>query len=447
MAEQHLAEVLNKVTAPKEIKNLVRSLFNKLQEKTLSQVRQKYIDLALNKNQKVKAKKQELNKSPSSRQVQNLQKEENLAELRQREEESRDFIKKMKKDQKERERRQKEREEEERYKQLEEDKIIERRKQEESLRAEEEKIRRLKELKEKSSKRKKEIKNLIELGNQEYKKVISAKPLHEKIEEKYFSKVLMPELERHKLELAKKREMLQPINRSAILEHAKKHDQVIEEHEMQKRNQSQENNYDVGKLRSKFTLAYIEDQKRRRQEQDKEQMEKKSLVEKKKQYAELVLEMYQPTIDPAKQLELKLIKERLKEGGFMKKKRSARSLSAKDESDSEKPLVPKKKWKKNPMIPQPPQKKEPVVIDWLMNQRKQRENQRSQERLPDGSWEEGLSKEEMKKKLENIEKEMRKKEMKLQIANSSNLKGIETTGDISDMLINSIKGKLAILES
>jgi hypothetical protein len=176
-------------------------------------------------------------------------------------------------------------------------------------------------------------------------------------------------------------------------------------------------------------------------------MEKKSLVEKKKQYAELVLEMYQPTIDPAKQLELKLIKERLKEGGFMKKKRSARSLSAKDESDSEKPLVQKKKWKKNPMIPQPPQKKEPVVIDWLMNQRKQRENQRSQERLPDGSWEEGLSKEEMKKKLENIEKEMRKKEMKLQIANSSNLKGIETTGDISDMLINSIKGKLAILES
>ena len=447
MAEQHLQEVLNKVTAPKEIKSMMRHLFNKLQENTLNQVRQKYIDQALKKPKKKPAKKEDLSKSTSSHGLNQQSREENLQDLRQKEEETREFIKKMKKDQKERERRLKEREDEEKARLEQEEELVERRKQEELLKAEEDKIRRLRDLKAKSSKRKQEVQNLIEIGNQEYKKVVSSKPLHEKIEEKYFSKVLMPELERHKLELAKKREMLQPIIRSAILEHAKKHDQIMEEHEIQKRNQSQENNYDAGKLRSKFTLAYIEDQKNKRKELEKEQIEKKNLIEKKKQYAELVLEMYQPTIDPAKQLELKLIKERLKEGGYIKKKRSAKSLSAKEGSDSEKPTVVKKKWKKNPMIPPPATKKEPVVVDWLMEQRKQRGNEKSTGRLVDNSWDEGLSKEGMKKKLENIEKEMRRKEMKLQIANPSNLKGIEETADIGDMLINSIKGKLAILES
>lgn len=448
MAESHLQEVFNKLTATKEIKSLVKGVFTKLQEKTIANVRKKYIDQALKKPKKKALKKDGLQKSPSAKLPESRIREENMADLRQKEEETRYFIKKMKQDQKERERRQREREEEERFRQMEEDKILDRRRQEELLRAEEDKIKRVKDLKEKSSKRKKEIKGLIELGNQEYKKVVNTKPLHEKIEEKYFSKVLMPELERHKMELAKKREMLQPINRSAILEHAKRHDQIMEEHDYQKRNQSQENGYDATKLRSKFTMAYIEDQKKKKQEVDKEQMEKRNLMEKKKQYAELVLEMYQPTIDPAKQLELKLIKERLKEGGYIKKKRSAKSLSAKEgNSDSEKPVLAKKKWKKNPMVPQPPSKKEPVIVDYLQQKRQLRETHESTGKLMEKSWDEGMSKDNIKKKLQNIEKEVRRKEMKLQVAGSSNLKGIEETGDISDMLITSIKGKLAILES
>ena len=446
MAEKHLQEVLNKAAAAKDIKSMVKHLFNKLQEKTLSQVRQKLIDQASNKSKTKPAPKHSQDKSPRSRQHSLQSKEENLQDLHLKEKETRDFIKKMKRDQKERERRQRERDEEERARVQQEDQVLERRKQEEMAQAEEEKLQRLRELKEKSSKRKQEVQNLIEIGKQEYKKVLSCKPLHEIIEEKYFSKVLMPELERHKFELAKKREMLQPINRSAILEHAKKHDQIIEEHELHKRNQSQENTYDAGKLRSKFTLAYIEGQRRRRQELEKGNMERKNLAEKKKQYAELVLEMYQPTVDPAKQLELKLIKERMKEGGIIKKKRSAKSLSAKEGSDSEKQNFVTKKWKKNPLVPQLVAKKDPLVVDWLVEQRKQRENQKSSGKIVEYDWDEGLSKEGMRKQLENIEKQMRKKEMRLLVAKTSNLEGIEESADIGNMLINSIKGKLAILE-
>ena len=289
---------------------------------------------------------------------------------------------------------------------------------------------------------------MIELGNQEYKKVLSSKPLHEKIEEKYFSKVLMPELERHKLELAKKREMLQPINRSEILEHARKHDQLMEEHDMQKRNVSQESNYDPSKLRSKFTLAYLEDQRKRKQQQEKESLGKKNLIEKQKQYAELILEMYQPTIDPAKQLELQLIKEKLRNTSVkIIKKRSAKSLSAKEgQSDGENPLPRKKKWKKNLMIPEAPKKRESKKVDWLQEQRKHREVQHSAENLETVKWDESLTEEKMKLKVKLLEKEVRKQEIKLEVSNPTNIKGIEATEHVGNMLINTIKGKLAILE-
>ena len=346
MAEHYLQEVFNKVPAPKEVKALVKGVFDKLVAKTLEYVKEKYIDQAHNRKKGIKKLDKKLNEVNSSRYVPISQvREDNFNEFRQKEEETKGFVKKLRKEQKEREMRLREREEEERLKMIDEAKELEKQRKEAILRQEEEKLKRVKELKVKSKKRKEESKELIELGNQEYKKVISSKPFHEIMEEKYYTKVLMPELERHKQELAKKRELLQPINRSAILEHAKRHDQLIEEHDLQKRNISQENGYDAAKLRSKYTLAYIEEKRKKKHEIENEALEKKSLVEKKKQYAELVLEMYQPTVDPAKQLELKLIKEKLQNlSAKIVKKHSVRSLSEKEgQSDGE--VLPLKKKK------------------------------------------------------------------------------------------------------
>ncbi|OMJ84473.1 hypothetical protein SteCoe_14428 [Stentor coeruleus] len=458
MAESHLKDILTKLTAPKEIKTLISGIFNKLLHKTLSVVKERYLDQARLKKIQTKKKKAALDNSPSSKAMPISQyREEAYQEFKQREEETKEFVKKLKKDQKEREYRQREREEEDKRKLREEARENERAQQEAQMRIEEEKVRRLKQLKEKSSKRKQEIQGLIELGNQEYRKVISSKPLHEKIEEKYFSSVLMPELERHKMELAKKREMFQPINRSAILEHARRHDQIIEEHDVQKRNISQENNYDASKLRSKFTQAYLEEEKKRKHEFERETLEKKSLLEKKKQYAELVLEMYQPTIDPAKQLELKLMNEKMKvSSAKIKRKRSAKSLSAKDIiSDNENPsaayqnnptAVKKRKWKKNPLVPEPPKKKEPIKVDWLAEKREEKKNQASEGHLNDIEWNDEMHSNKMKNKIKQLEKEVRKQEIKLEVANPSNIQGIKATENVSNMLINSIKGKLAILE-
>ena len=448
MAEQYLKEVLLKTNATKEVKGTVKGIFDKLLQKTLSYVKSKYIDQAHNRKSNNKPKNKNLESSPSATVVRVSQiREENVNEFKQKEEETKGFVKKLKKEQKMREMRLKEREEEERMKLEEELRGRERERQELLLRQEEEKIHRVKELKEKSKKRKEETRDLIELGNQEYKKVISSKPFHEKIEEKYIAKVVMPELERHKLELAKKREMLQPINRSAILEHARRHDQIMEEHDLQKRNVSQEPSYDASKLRTKYTIAYIEDEKKRKHEMGHEALEKKSLVEKKKQYAELVLEMYQPTVDPAKQLELKLIKEKLENSSVqIMKKRSAKSLSAKEGLSDGETNIMKKKWKKNKMVPEPPKKREPVKIDWLADKRKDRETHPLDEVPEQTVWESSMDEALIKSKVKKLENEVRKQEIKLEVANPTNIKGIETTEHVNNMLINSIKGKLAILE-
>ena len=446
MAEQYLKEVFNKTAAPKEVKALVHDIFNKLVHKTLEYVKDKYMNQAQNRKKHKKIQEKDDNEAQINKFVPiSHAREENANEFKQKEEETKEFVKKLRREQKERERRLKAREEEEKQKLLQETKEQDIQRKEEISRQEEEKLRRVKDLKNKSKKRKEEIKELIELGNQEYKKVISSKPLHEIIEEKYYSNVLMPELERHKIELAKKRELLQPINRSAILEHAKRHDQLIEEHDLQKRNISQDSTYDASKLRSKYALAYIEEQRKKKHDLENDILEKKNLLEKKKQYAELVLEMYQPTVDPAKQLELKLIKEKLQvSSSNITKKRSAKSLSAKEgQSEGE---IKKRKWNKNSMIPEPPKKREPVKIDWLADQRKNRENLSDDNELAKVDWTNELSQGKIKSKVKKLEDQVRKQEMRLEVVNPSNMKGIDTTAHVSDMLISSIKGKLAILE-
>lgn len=438
MAEQHLQVVFSKVPAAKEIKSMVKFLINNLQEKTLTQLRLNLLNQGTNPKPKFNTTAKANSTRLSNLRHQSLQ---SKTESLQTAENTKDFISKLKKDQKARSKRQHQREAEEKARAQVEDHLLQAQHAEAAAKAEEAKAQRLQVLQQKSSKRKQEVQNLIEIGKQEYKKVLNSKPLHQLIQENYLSKVLMPELERHKLELARKRENFQPISRSVILEHAKKHDQIIQEHEIQKRNQSQENHYDAGKLRSKFTLAYIEEQKKRRLGIEKERLEKKNLAEKKKNYAELVLEMYQPTVDPAKRLELRLIREKVEAVGVARKKRTARSLDDGDCGD----LV-KKKWKKKPLVEKIVEKKQKVVVDWLGQQRKKRDNRVGTERVEDWDWDDTIGKEEMRRKLEIMEKEMRKKEMKLVRAKVSDLEGIEEIGDVGNMLIRSIKGKLAILE-
>lgn len=426
----------------RENKEIVRRIFERVEGYTLKELRKKYVDKGMGKDLQAKKLKKisHKNQEDNRKQLASL----DPAEVSRREEEARAFLQKILSDKKQREKRQKEREEREKMKLMYEEREVYSKRQQEIQLAEEEKYKKLSEMRSKSLQRKREIKYLIDIGNYEYKKIASSKPLFEKIEEQYYSKVIMPELNRKKIELAKKRELFQPISRSSILKHAKKHDMLMEEHEIQKLSISHDSSYDPTRLRTKFTQAYIEEQKQKKLDQAKTFLSKKFLSDKKKHYANLVLQMYTPDIDRAKQLELKMMIERL-EGKDLATKKSAKSLSAKEaSSDYEKPK--KRKWKKNNMIQPPQAKKEPVRVDWLAEQRKLRYDKGDTEKVARYEWNEEESSEKISKQIREMEEQVRKRELKIQIVNPGNLKGVKETGEISDLLINSIKGKLKILD-
>ena len=111
MAEHYLQEVFNKVPAPKEVKALVKGVFDKLVAKTLEYVKEKYIDQAHNRKKGIKKLDKKLNEVNSSRYVPISQvREDNFNEFIQKEEETKGFVKKLRKEQKEREMRLRERE-------------------------------------------------------------------------------------------------------------------------------------------------------------------------------------------------------------------------------------------------------------------------------------------------------------------------------------------------
>ena len=171
---------------------------------------------------------------------------------------------------------------------------------------------------------------------------------------------------------------------------------------------------------------------------------KKAKADKKKQYSKLVLEMFQPVVDPSKQMELQVIKEKLKGTvNEIARKRSAKSLEIRNSSVSEKPK--KKKWKKNIMVPDKPVKKDPVIVDWLGEKRKIRKEldedkgysiTELDQSIDDDAW----------TKVKKIERKLKKGEIELAVSKQTNLKGVEKSEYVNSMLIDSIKGKLAILE-
>lgn len=443
MVEKYLEDYFNKIVANKNVQSLVSAVIEKLYRKTVHSIREKFIELGIQReNRKRNVKKGK--KLDEVKEKKNRTKSVEPSISQKNNEEVQFFLKKMKIDKELREKRQRDREIKEQDKKMIEETMRAQLKVEEQLRTEEQKNRKLLEIHEKSLKRKAEVQELIELGRYQYKKVSGSKPLYEKIEEDYYRNVKLPELERHKLELARKRELFQPIDRSSILHHARKHDLLISEHEIQKLSISHNHSYKPSKFHSKFTLAYIQSERNKILNRDESFLVKKRLASKKKHYANFVLQMYAPTVDPAKQLELIQIKERLEQQNMLKKW-SAKSLSS-NELSREPEKLKKRKWKPNKMIPESPARKEQIVVDWLAQQRSKKEFFKPIEKIK-LDLNKSCSQDSIKKHLNFIEHEVRKKELKMEIVNRNNLKGIHEVTELGDLLIDSIKAKIALLES
>ncbi|OMJ81990.1 hypothetical protein SteCoe_17422 [Stentor coeruleus] len=324
----------------------------------------------------------------------------------------------------------------------------------------EEKQLKLIELSQKIELKKEKLKNITDQKILEQKK-----PLYIQMEENYKQNILIPELEQKKAQIAKKKLLYQPLDHEELLEHMKKYKEIakIEEFrrkkEMQKKEIEAELNMASPIYFSKFMLAVEQQEKKDRTDYENAKNAAKFNTNKRKQYSKIVKEVFPPIIDIKKQLYFS--------EGFMKNqpkklfttKQSLESLPIKNEifetevkSLSEAVFKPHK-WKKNSMIPEEKPKKVFVKIDYLTEKRKERE----EKGLPidqDVDWvkEVGQGKldynkiEKIKAKAARIEQKALRQERLMNVVRNTSSKGLAAARQVNDMIISSIKAKLAILE-
>jgi hypothetical protein len=304
----------------------------------------------------------------------------------------------------------------------------------------------LRKIQEKSLKRKME---LSEVSNREQQltEVKKEKPLYQKMEEKYMQDLEYRELEKRKAEIAKKRQYLSPVTKQNILDHIKKHDSIIKckEKPIIPLNINETSNY-----QTKYQLDIIKQQKQKQIEEENLRKEKYKRVENRMNYAEVVREMYTPTIDKFKQVELALRLEKLKNPVIKKSFDIEINLSSQSENETKRKKIKKK------IINEINKKADNKTIDYLYEMRELRKNKKKEYEEDDLSSVEldqevpdHLSETEkvkiLQEKAEILEKKARKGEKSLSSFTLNQLKLINNSEKINSMLISSIKAKLEIL--
>ena len=179
------------------------------------------------------------------------------------------------------------------------------------------------------------------------------------------------------------------------------------------------------------------------------------MIEKKTRYAVLVKEMFLPTIDRLKKQELLSLQseKQLRKISPKSPKLDENRLIGSD-SEGKKKVYKKKKFKENPLVPKPPVKKDPKVVDFLGERRRIRDEVGENNQDVDFDWKKELDKDlpehqiakNLKKKAKILEKEARKQELLMGTPGSINAKSLKQSENVNDLLLNSIKAKLAVLD-
>ena len=417
------------------------------------------------KRQKFVVKPQPKEESPMPKpKADKKTREEYFKKHHQQTEESKEFTKKLVEERLERQKRIQEREREFRIKTLQEIEEQHKRQEEIEKKMEEDKQKKLQEAMQKTEIRKKQLEGLKEEVN---KKVPNSKPLYKQMEDAYKQKVLMPKLEQHKAELAKKRILYQPLNGEELKEHYKKHEELMREQEYRRKKELQQKaleeqvNIVSSNLQSKFTQAILEQEKKSKEEVEKAKEEKLHYINKRLQYSKLVKEMFPPIIEESKKFDADYGKASRKVIQTSKSRDSSSHTSLPkrkkiqpSDYKSDIGAIPKRKWEKNSMMPEPAEKKLPVKVDYLAERRVQRGNGNNEIQpihidLEKEIYEDDFDSkkaEKIRAKAEKIDKQAMQRERMIGNMGNDSMKGIEVGDQVNDMIISSIRAKLALLD-
>mmetsp|Transcript_33989 Transcript_33989/g.59231 ORF Transcript_33989/g.59231 Transcript_33989/m.59231 type:complete len:511 (+) Transcript_33989:41-1573(+) len=346
---------------------------------------------------------------------------------------------------------------------LSEDVDLQRMKEQRQAEIEEKKQEKIRTMQQKLAQRRAEREKLMQVGVEEFQKVKAAKPLYVQIEEKYKQEILMPELEKHKAELAKKRIHFNSVSRQELTEHAKRYEEMKRENMERRSLQANESTLDhmanlASKNSSKFTYAVIEEERQKREEKTRIAEERRRMMEKQKQYASLIKEIYVPVVDPNKKAEIDGRREKHSTAPVKNRAESEKAPRSAEENMSNSASWRPRKFKPNSLAPPPPpEKKDPVKVDYLGDRRRERETSEvrvsrslknfdldSELQSSNLSDKEGAAR--LIEKAQKMERAARRQELSL----SQNLKTeahVDALGSVNDALVNSVKAKLALLDS
>jgi len=414
-------------------------------------------------------------------------------ELHKKQHEAFEFVKNLKQDEKERLKRQKERfkkEQEKLKKEQEEKEKTEKEKiNKERLERKENALKYIEELKQRREEEDKKRKEL-----EEKPKPSSASYLYRKFEENYKNSILLPLLEDKKQKLAEKRNLLKPITKEELEEHAKKTEEIKIKHEEERKNEilkKKEQEEQVAEMLRKFKTR-ISQQIYERDIQKKEEKIKKielrkSLEEKRKQYAESLKEECPVIPSEKKAKELKSLIEHLKQpvkekrdvrkqyvvSELYKRRESSRSAHGELNTKSEEnhaeiilkrnkrftpkhdSLIHKTEDKISDEIKKKIEEAKNKKSDYLAELRKQREEKYKLSKPGRYNWSSDVinnklspaeKRERIERKAKMIEEKAKQNEKLFYIKGGVD-KNVEMGEYVTDMFLDAIKAKLSILES
>ncbi|OMJ83786.1 hypothetical protein SteCoe_15194 [Stentor coeruleus] len=277
---------------------------------------------------------------------------------------------------------------------------------------------------------------------------LKTRPKFMDIEESYKSKIELPELERRKAELAKKRIMLKPISRQEMIEHVKKYNEYSVEAEKKRT---------VKYLESVEKDTHLINKIKRNQIIENEEMKakKKAQFEKRKRYAELVREIFAPKIDEKSESDcekdIKDMKEVIKNPTSKDNPKNEEVLQKDDPHsilEKVKKVVLKRK-NKSFIESKTPEIQKETKFDYLAEKRKQRSiinNSYSLDEayksLQDLSIK--TNKSQALKDIKKLEKLAIIQEYKIKGTNPKNADILEIEEKLNDFLMESVRAKISL---
>lgn len=273
---------------------------------------------------------------------------------------------------------------------------------------------------------------------------------YQKALEEYQAAVEHPENERRFEQLSRKKVDFLPINRQEIEKHAKKHDVMLAELKLRKERLRGEEWLDseveqaAGVHVSRLAREVLQRDLAEKEAREKAELRKKQLANKRLQYGDLVKEMYAPLIDPAKHAAIE----------EMKYHSEPQRTRLKKDHSLDPPIfhspVPKAKSKPAISIEQSTASKSQ---DYLALRRQSRDHidyEKVKEELNADKLQQALEisdEKEMRQLTEQIERNVRRQERKLAAAAPTDLQALQLHGSANDVIITSIRAKLALLSS